>query len=263
VTVGTGDMVVQADIWEEALTIAKIRGCDPATLINSSKITRVFIPREGQDTKSCSGCKATWTISSFSKNRKAKDGHLGECKQCVYEKSATYHAKVSRKISTEADVVKKELKKELKKEIKNDLIGTKDKVTRTRWPIDKKKRMTALKKVLPTALRDYDGQEAQISVALMITIEEIREAIASSEDLQRLYQMAQTVANSKVEANLYSLAKDSQNVSASKFWLINKSQDWSDKSTVDFKNVGFGAVRDDDDLAPVIKMVKKKTEEAS
>ncbi len=245
-------------VLEEARAVMRLYGFDdPMEVITTQGICRVHIPEAGDPSKRCGHCRYELTFSSFNKSSRNSDGMQVNCKQCdhkiVRESNRKRQDKVSDEIRKAAAAAKKEIKDELR--------GHKGKIVREVWSTDPAKRMADLTRVLPTALKDYDGQEAEISVALSIPIDEIRAAIESSKELQQALQFAQTVAISKVEANAYKLAKESNNAAAVKFWLTNKTSNWSERSSVDVRSVGFGVPDDDEAPRPILKIVNERPED--
>lgn len=252
-----GTVRVSKPVLDEAAELCKLfLTVDVMDMVTTHGKCRVHKAVEG-DSKRCCQCQNDLTKDSFNRNSSSGDGLQAHCRQCdLY--AVRKHAKSAK---TKAKIVATKAMAEVKKEIKEELRGTKGKITRSVWPSNERQRLKALKECLQRALVEYDGQEAQISVALNIGVDEIRDAIAGSKELTKLLEHAKTIAISKVEANAYQMATGSNNAAMIKFWLTNNSDRWSEKSTVEMRNVGFGVPDEDTAPAPILKIVNQKPED--
>jgi hypothetical protein len=239
----TGPQITRS-VAEEAAELVRVLNLEAMVdVLTSNAKCRVHLAKGDMLGKECNRCHNKLTRSSFYRNQRTTDGLQGHCMQCDLTRKEPI-AKAVRKARGEPEPERKS-----------------DKITRKQWPNDKAKRLSALKRLLPLALADYDGQEAAISVHLNIDIDEIREAIEGSKELQRLFRHAKMVAISKVEANAYKLATESNNATSVKFWLINNSDNWSDKSSLDVRSVGFSVPDEDQEPAAVLKIVNRHVED--
>jgi hypothetical protein len=107
------------------------------------------------------------------------------------------------------------------------------------WPEDPELFHGELLEILPEALRDYNGSVIQMSEPLSATIEEIDSVIASSEKLQRLQKICMTKDEAAAEANFAEKAATGPAAGAHKFLSNRQPERYGDKSTVDYRNVGF------------------------
>lgn len=107
------------------------------------------------------------------------------------------------------------------------------------WPEDPELFFAELLEILPEALRDYNGSVIQMSEPLSATIEELEAVVASSEKLQRLQRICMTKDEAAAEANFAEKAATGPAAGAHKFLTNRQPEKYGDKSTVDYKNVGF------------------------
>ena len=251
---------VEPGVLAEARKLVKVLGLSGVTrVITRHGRCRVHVPKdEDEPAKTCAVCRINLTLDSYNKNRITTDGLQRVCRQCDYTAMRIKVGDTKRKLRDRLDREAEKFKRQMRDEAK----GGAGLVTREKWPGEPKERLRQLKNVLPKAIRDYDGQEAQMSVALNIPMDEIRKAIDGDKELSLSLRHAQLVAVAKVEANAYRLARDSNNVAAVKLWLTNKTDNWHDKSSVEMRNVGFGAVQEnEEDLKPILKIVNRNPED--
>ena len=254
------ELLIPPAVAEQARAVAAVfKDEDWTNYVLRSGGVRVALPEEGRPSQECHWCHNTWDLErSFSKMRSQPNGYRNECRQCRFFKERLLkHAKPE----DDVKVLVRRAAEEAVEEFKADLDGTKGKITRSMWPADKTKRIAALTKLLPRALMDYDGQEARIAAALTIPITEIKEAIDKSKDLQRFAEHAKNTAVAKVEAALYEAATKSGNIAGMKFWLTNNAPErYSDRSSVEVRNVGFTIPEDEKDPGPILKIVNRKVD---
>ena len=107
------------------------------------------------------------------------------------------------------------------------------------WPTDPELFHVELLALLPDALRDYNGSVIQMSEPLSATVDEIESVIAGSEILQRLQMICMTKDDAAAEANFAEKAATGPAAGALSFLKNRQSDKYGDKSTIDYKNVGF------------------------
>lgn len=99
-------------------------------------------------------------------------------------------------------------------------------ITRKKWPTDRKKRLTAMRKVMPEAIRDYKGSVTLIAARLNVMPADVSTVIDKDKTLQELVE----IARNKDEAELLDImdghAKSSRSPTAAK-WLLERK--YSDK----------------------------------
>gem|GEM_PF-3800859 len=254
-------LLIPPAVVEQAKAVAAVfKDEDWTNYVQRSGGVRVALPEDGRPAYECNQCHNVWDLArSFVKNRREPTGHKSMCRQCYFVKQQIRN---NAKPEDEVKALVRKAAEEAVEDFKADLDGTKGKITRTMWPADKTKRLAALTKVLPRALMDYDGQEARIAAALTIPITEIKQAIDNSKDLQRFAEHAKNTAVAKVEAALYEAATKSGNIAGMKFWLTNNAPErYSDRSSVEVRNVGFSIPEDERDPGPILKIVNRKVDD--
>jgi hypothetical protein len=106
-------------------------------------------------------------------------------------------------------------------------------VTRTHWPKDPAKRLEAIAKVMPEAIRDYFGNVVVIASALSLTPREVNNAIALDPALKEAQDIATNAVAALLEDRLLYLAMNSTNAATVRFMLERRSPErWAAKDKV-------------------------------
>jgi len=94
-------------------------------------------------------------------------------------------------------------------------------ITRSKLPKDREKRLLAMKKIMPTAIRDYRGDPTMIAAALSVIPADVTSVINSDPELIELKEIAETIAEAKLIDIMSGHAETSRSPTAAK-WLLER-----------------------------------------
>ena len=118
-------------------------------------------------------------------------------------------------------------------------------VSRSKWPKDRTKRLSAMEKAMPKFIQDYYGSTVAIASAMSVTPADVREVIDYAPDLVELQEIAENSIEDLLLNQMMYLAMNTKSSAPAKF-LLEKlfPEKYAKGVSQASKSKGFGAPKE-------------------